>query len=355
MTDFLTQTFYGNTILEWSTSLGIVVAAVLVGKVLYWIFSNVGRRVTAKTSNRFDDLILDMIEEPTVLAATISGIWIGLARLSFPETADIWVGNVLQGVIVLSVTWLVARVLDALIREYLVPLAEKSENDLDDQLLPILRRSLKGVVWALGFIVALNNAGYDVGAVLAGLGIGGLALAMAAQDTVSNVFGGFTIFTDRPFTLGDRIRIAGIDGTVEEIGLRSTRIRTLAGTLVTLPNSKFSDGVVENVSAEPSRKIVSTLGLTYDMTAEQMEEAQQVLRAVANETEGVEENVVVGFTGFGDFSMNLLFVYYVTAGADIVGTQTAVNTRVLREFGERGLEMAFPTQTLIHQNAPAAA
>lgn len=107
-------------------------------------------------------------------------------------------------------------------------------------------------------IVALNNAGYDVGALIAGLGIGGLALAMAARDTVSNVFGGFTIFTDRPFTLNDRIKVSGFDGTVDEIGIRSTRLRTLAGTLVTIPNSTFSESAVENVSAEPSRKVVMT-------------------------------------------------------------------------------------------------
>jgi MscS family membrane protein len=97
-----------------------------------------------------------------------------------------------------------------------------------------------------------------VGALIAGLGIGGLALAMAARDTVSNVFGGFTIFTDRPFTLNDRIKVSGFDGTVDEIGIRSTRLRTLAGTLVTIPNSTFSESAVENVSAEPSRKVVMT-------------------------------------------------------------------------------------------------
>jgi len=168
-------------------------------------------------------------------------------------------------------------VIDALFEEYLVPLAEKTETTLDDQLLHVVRKLLRFVIWALGVIIGLNNAGYNVGALLAGLGIGGLALAMAAKDTVSNIFGGFTIFTDKPFQIGDRIRIDGFDGTVEEIGMRSTRLRTLAGTLVTIPNSRFSDSSVECVSAEPSRKVVATLGLTYDMSPGQMQQAMDTL------------------------------------------------------------------------------
>jgi len=321
----------------------------LIGKTLYWLFSNVLRRLTRKTSTKLDDIVLDMIEEPIVLAATIFGIWYGLRRLTFPENVDDWIGHAMQGVIILSVTWLAARLLDSLIREYLVPLAEKSENDLDDQLLPIFRRSSKLTIWALGIIVALNNAGYDVGALIAGLGIGGLALAMAARDTVSNVFGGFTIFSDRPFTINDRVRVEGFDGTIQEIGLRSTRLQTLAGTVVTIPNSTFADSPVENVSAEPARKVVLELGLTYDTPPEKMEEAMATLRSIAEANEGVEEEPLVGFTAFGDSAMTLLFIYYIRKESDIIGTQTAMNLEILRQFNDKGLEFAFPTQTIFHQ------
>lgn len=321
----------------------------MIGKTLYWLFSNVLRRLTRKTSTKLDDIVLDMIEEPIVLAATIFGIWYGLRRLTFPENVDDWIGHAMQGVIILSVTWLAARLLDSLIREYLVPLAEKSENDLDDQLLPIFRRSSKLTIWALGIIVALNNAGYDVGALIAGLGIGGLALAMAARDTVSNVFGGFTIFSDRPFTINDRVRVEGFDGTIQEIGLRSTRLQTLAGTVVTIPNSTFADSPVENVSAEPARKVVLELGLTYDTPPEKMEEAMATLRSIAEANEGVEEEPLVGFTAFGDSAMTLLFIYYIRKESDIIGTQTAMNLEILRQFNDKGLEFAFPTQTIFHQ------
>ena len=349
MSDFLAKTFYGNTLSQWFVALSIILVAALVGRTLYWVFRNVFRRLTEKTQSKLDDIILDMVEEPIVLAATILGFWFGLNRLTLPAETTEWIGHAMKGVIILSVAWLVARLVDSIIRAFLVPLAEKTENDLDDQLLPIVRRGTKSLIWVLGIVVALNNAGYDVGALIAGLGIGGLALAMAAKDTVSNVFGGFTIFTDRPFSLNDRIRFGGYDGTVTEIGLRSTRLQTLSGTQVTVPNAKFADTPVENVTREPSRKVALNLGLTYDTTPEQMQEAMDTLRGIAEATEGLEEKVVIGFNAFGDFAMNLLFIYYIEKDADIMGTQTEINMAILQQFNAKGLEFAFPTQTILHQ------
>lgn len=131
-----------------------------------------------------------------------------------------------------------------------------------------------------------------------------------------------------------------------EIGIRSTKIRTLDGTLVTLPNSTFSDSAVENVSAEPSRKVVLNLGLTYDTTPEQMQRAIAILREIAAANGSLEEKVVCGFNAFGDFAMNILLIYYIRSGEDIVGVQSAMNLEILSRFNAEGLEFAFPTQTL---------
>ncbi|MCP4293324.1 MAG: mechanosensitive ion channel family protein [bacterium] len=346
MPEFFSKIFYGNTIGQWSLALLIIVGALVVGKFLYWVFSSVLRGLTQKTKTKIDDIILDMIEEPIVFAVTVGGIWFGLQRLVLPENVDNGVANSLQFLIVLSITWLISRLLESLFTHYLTPLADKSKNDLDDQLLPLARKGVKSAVWALGIIVALNNAGYEVGAVIAGLGIGGLALAMAAKDTVSNVFGGFTIFTDRPFTLKDRVRVDGYDGTIEEIGIRSTRLRTLSGTLVTIPNATFSGNSVENVSLEPCRKIVLNLGLTYDTKPEAMQQAMDILREIKEANTDVEEKIIIGFNGFGDFAMNILMIYYVTKGANIIDTQTSINLEILKRFGQAKLDFAFPTQTL---------
>ena len=344
--EIFSETYYGNSLGSWFVTLAIIVTSVFVAKLLYWISGNVVRRIVGRTETRLDDIIVDMIEEPVVFALAAAGIWYGLSYLTLPAAADRWIGNVFQVLIVLSIGWLITRLLDSLYREYIVPLTEKTETDLDDQLLPVLRKGTKIIVWGLTIVIALNNAGYDVGALLAGLGIGGLALAMAAKDTVSNIFGGFTIFTDRPFTIRDRVKIAGYDGTIQEIGIRSTRLQTLDGRTVTIPNSKFADSPVENVSSEPSRKVTLNLGLTYDTTPEKMAEATDVLRKIIADTPDTEEKVITGFNAFGDFAMNILLIYYISKGGDIVGTQNSVNMEILRQFNAKGLEFAFPTQTL---------
>lgn len=347
MPDFLTQTFYGNTITAWAIAAAIAMASVLVGKTVYWITSGIIRKATKHTENQLDDFIVDTIDEPTVVIVTVLGFWIAVQTLTLqPRAADfMWAAT--QAAMVLAVTWTLARLWDAFVAGILKPLVSASETDLDDQLLPILRRGGKAAIWIIGVIVALNNAGYDVMALIAGLGIGGLALAMAAKDTVANVFGGFTIFTDRPFSMGDRIIISGFDGVVSEIGIRSTRLRTLAGREVTIPNSRFADSPVENISREPNRKIVLNLGLTYDTTHERMQRAMDLLREIVEaQGESVDEKIIIGFNSFGDFALGIMLIYYIQPGSDIMGEQTAVNLAILERFNAEGLEFAFPTQTI---------
>ncbi|MCG8576297.1 MAG: mechanosensitive ion channel family protein [Flavobacteriales bacterium] len=385
---FWEKEYYHNTILEYLITLGIILGAVIAAKLLYWLSKNVIKKLTEKTKTNLDDILVDKVEEPVMFGLVLWASWYALGLLEYgkmilkPEDKDFafyferlygvapsneqlekgisiiypywenFIHHLFGFLIVVNITWLIVRVLDALIEEYVVPLTEKSESDLDDQLLPIFRKGMKIIIWCLGIIVGLNNAGYDVGAILAGLGIGGLAFALAAQDTVKNFFGGIMIFADKPFQMGERIRIGSIDGKVEEIGIRSTRVRTLEGRLVTIPNSKFSDDAVENVDREPTRKIVLNLGLTYDTTPDQMEQAMELLKQISKDhSDMIEEDPSIGFNAFGDFSLGIIFIYYIRKEADILGTQTSINMTILRKFNEAGLDMAFPTQTIINQKA----
>ena len=354
MSDFFDTIYYHNTVLDYLIAFGIVLGALIGGKILYWISKKFISKLTARTKTNLDDIIVDKVEEPVVFGLVLGTSWWAINRLTFPDDGA-FVGHVFGFLTVINITWLIARLSDALIEEYIVPMTEKTESDLDDQLLPIFRKGLRIIIWVLGIIVGLNNAGYDVGAVIAGLGIGGLAFALAAQDTVKNFFGGIMIFADKPFQLGDRIQIGDIDGFVREIGIRSTRIETLAGRLVTVPNSMFSDDAVENVDQEPTRKVTLNLGLTYDTTADQIEEGIAILKEIAAEKQDlIGEEVLISFNSFGDFSLGILFIYYIRKEADILETQTVMNLAILRRFNEHGLEMAFPTQTVYHQPVPTA-
>ncbi|UCE06475.1 MAG: mechanosensitive ion channel family protein [bacterium] len=344
--NFFSRQFYGNTISQWLVALLVIVASVVIGRALYWIVKNFFRRITSRSKTKLDNIIIDMIEEPLIFAIVLAGIWFGLKILTFNDTVTLWISRAYYILIIFNIAWLITRLLDSLIKEYLVPITEESKSDLDDQLLPIARKGVKAIIWIVAVIVALNNAGYDVGAVLAGLGIGGLAFALAAQDTVSNLFGGFTILTDKPFKINERVKIAGYDGTLKEIGIRTSRLVTLEGRTVTIPNSTFTKNPIENVSSEPSRKVVLNLGLTYDMTDKQMGLAMNLLKEIAANNENVEEKVLTSFNGFGDFSLNILFIYYIKKDSDIFDTQTQMNLEILKKFNENNLEFAFPSQTI---------
>ncbi len=354
-TSILERIFYFNTIEQWSYALLTVLAVWLLSKVLLWTSSQVITRLTRSTATKLDDLLLDSAQQPLILLFTLFGFLYAYHQLTFPDTIDHWVMNAYHAAITLGVTWLVARIVDALIREYLIPYAEKSDSKLDDHLVPMVRRGLRSVIWILGVIVALNNAGYDVGALLAGLGIGGLALAMAAKDTVANFFGGISVLTDKPFLVGDRIRIDGYDGTVLEVGIRSTRIRTLEGPMLVVPNHKFTDSMVQNVTAEPSRRIKHELGLTYDTAPDKMEQALRILNEIIDTHQDLlEDERLVSFTSYGAFSLNILFICYIRKSADIFLSMSQVNLDILKRFNEAGLNFAFPTQTLHVQQEAAS-
>lgn len=346
MNDFLSKDFYFNTVGDWLEAFLYIAGAIVLSKIIFLFFKKVLRRFTKKSKTKLDDILIDMVEEPLVFAIVVAGFKLGASQLTLPESVSSVLNSVFAFLITVNITWLIARVLNSLLEEYVRPLTQKTESDLDDQLYPIVKKCLSAIIWSLGIIVGLNNVGYDVGALIAGLGIGGLALAMAAQDSVSNFFGGFTIFTDKPFTIGQRVRISGYDGTVIEIGIRSFRLRTLDGTIVTIPNSTVTDNVIENVSLEPSRKITLNLGLVYETTPEQIEMSIEMLKEIAKANDSVDENYKVAFTQYGDFALGVLFIYYIKKEADVLQTQTDVNLEILRQFNKAGLSFAFPSQTV---------
>lgn len=353
MKELLETTFLGNTVENWLFAIAFTAGAIILAKILFTIFGKIFKSAATKTASRLDDILIDMLEEPIVFAVVIIGMWWGYDFLSFSDGVEKWIHRIFKILIAINITWLVARIVDAILKEYLIPYAEKSDSNVD-HVMPIIRKGIKSIIWILGIVLALNNAGYDVGALLAGIGIGGIALAMAAKDFVANIFGGITVFTDKPFSPGDRIKIDGFDGFVTEIGIRSTRMKTLEGRIVTVPNHKFTDSFVENVTAEPSRKMKLTVGLTYDTPHDRIREAQEIMTQLVTDHPNLEDEHFVWFEGFGDFSLNVSLIYFIKAGEDLFQVPNELNLSILEKFNATGLEFAFPTQTVYHQSLDAS-
>jgi len=343
------QIFYKNSLRDWLISLAIIAGALILNKIIILLNKHLIQKLTAKTKNRLDDILFKMLQAPVLLGIILVAIWFAARRLELGTHIESTILKAYKVLTVINITWFVARLANALLEEYLAPKAadKNTLKYLDNHLMSILRRAVLAVIWSFGVVMALNNVGVDVGTLIAGLSIGGLAFALAAQDTIKNIYGGFTIFTDRPFRIGDRIKVDSFDGFVEEIGIRSTRIRTLEKRLVTIPNYRLVEASVENISEEPMRRVLMKLGLTYNTTPEKMNEAMSILRDIPNRINNVfEKDIVVAFTDFTDFSLVITFVYFIRRDADVMETPSQVNTEILRAFNAAGLQFAYPTQTV---------
>jgi len=345
--DFWNNIYYDNTVLQWTISLSILLGSFILVKILYWIFSNILKKITSKTKTSLDDILIEKLEKPITYLVFIIGYWIAVHQLKIAENILLNLEKVAYIALVFVITSIVSRIVDAIITEVMMPMTDKTESEFDDQLIPVVRKGLRAIIWIVGIIVGLDNIGFDITAMIAGLGVGGLALALAAQDSVKNLFAGIMIFLDKPFKMKDRIQIDGFDGIVEEVGLRSTRIRTLDGRIVTIPNSSFTDNSVLNVTSQPAMKVKLNLGLTYDTDEKGMQRGIDILKEIISDNSNlVTDNYSVGFKDFGDFSLGILFIYYVKPDAHWLDAPSTINMEILKRFNAEGLEFAFPTQTI---------
>ncbi|MDR2512133.1 MAG: mechanosensitive ion channel family protein [Bacteroidales bacterium] len=341
------QTLYlHNTLENWSISLLIFASAIVFVILLSLLNKYIFIKLAKKTKLKLDDELLKALQSPVCFGILLFAFFIAEKRLIVPEKIQHSFTTAYQILTVLNITWLITRfvktIFSTLVRKH-----SGKEKQVDARFYPLIRRTLLIVIWCVGIVMALNNAGISVSTLLATLGIGGLAFALAAQDTIKNIFGGVTIFSDRPFRIGDRIQINNIDGFVKDIGLRSTKIQTLDNRLVTMPNSQVSDAAVINVSSEPTRKVPMTLGLVYDTPPDKMKTALSILKDVSQNISGVyEKDIVASFTDFAASSLNITFVYYIKHDANIYDTMNAVNLYILSAFNENGLSFAFPTVTI---------
>ena len=343
---YLSKEIFGNPIENWLIAIGILVGSFVFVKILYWVFSNIFQKITSKTTNSLDDTLLRTLQKPITFLVIVSAYFYSVKFLHFSLNTESILLNIAYIFIALGITSIISRIIDAVISEVILPISEKSETSFDNHLIPVIQKAVRAIIWSLGLVVGLDNIGFDITAMIAGLGIGGLALALAAQDSVKNIFAGIMIFLDKPFKIKDRIKIDGHDGVVEEVGLRSTRIRTLEGRIVTIPNCTFTDNSVINVTSQPALKVKINLGLTYDTNEDDMQKAINILQDIVKNQDAITDDYAAGFNGFGDFSLNILFMYYVRPESHWLNTQTLVNKEVLKRFNEEGLEFAFPTQTI---------
>ena len=339
---------WGNTLESWGISILIIVGAVVVVKLISLFSRKVLKPFITRTPNHLDNVIYYSLESPIKFAVMLLGIWIAIHRLVYPDNFVKAIDNAYRILIVLDITWVFARLIGGLLEIYL----GKESTGQTHKMMPIIKRTALVLVWIIGIVMALSNIGVNISALLGTLGIGGIAFALAAQDTVKNIFGAFTIFTDKPFNIGDTIRVDSFEGTVIDVGARSTKIMDYDKRIITFPNYKITDANIINISSEPMRRVVLNLGLTYDTTPEKMKEALDILKAIPGRVENVSSNpsdTTAVFTNYADSALVIMNIYFIEKQGDILGVTSNMNMEILSSFNKAGLEFAFPTQTVYIQ------
>ena len=202
----LSTELLGNSVHEYIIFIGLLAFGALLGKAVSWLIQNIIRKLTAKTKTKLDDVLVDICDGPLVFAVFIGTLLFAQHLLTFSPFMTTIYGHITRMLITLNLVWLMIRFLDSMIIHYVVPYAEKSESDLDDVLVPILRTVAKVILVIMAIIMVLSDFGFNVAGLVAGLGIGGLAIAFAAKDLISNIFGGVSVIADKPFKIGDMIK-----------------------------------------------------------------------------------------------------------------------------------------------------
>jgi len=343
-----------NAIGRLMASLGILIAAVLLRRVFITFVFGLVTRLTARTQSTLDDKLLAGLRTPLSTFLLVIGVFMGLALLNLDPQLDRVLLWTFQITIMTVVFWGFLRLTDVL-ADHIHEQAKQRDLGITP-FIPLIKKTLRIFFIVIGVILIIQNMGYSVGSLLAGLGIGGLAVALAAQDSLSNFFGSLVVAVDRPFKVGDFVQIGAVMGSVEEIGLRSSRVRTPQRTLVTIPNKMMANEVITNFSVMPQRRVDQTIGLTYDTRPEQMEAILADIREILkNDPDVHQEFIAVNFLNYGASSLDIQIIFF-AADPNIVKTFTMrerINLAIMRAVNARGLSFAFPTQT-VHLDGPVA-
>jgi MscS family membrane protein len=346
----LQYSIFGIGVDKYIVAFLFILGGFVVRRLILIMMSRLGQ-LARKTRTALDDIVIDALGQPLGAGAVLGGVWIAIAILPLPtEPVDVHrlVHACLESAVVLVAIWLGVRLVDRLGRRWR-ELAAKTETRLDDQIIPIATKSAKVFLWIVGGVIVVQNMGYSVASLLAAFGLGGAAIAFAAKDTLANFFGSIVIFVDRPFHIGDWIEVGEFEGTVEEIGLRTTRVRTFANSLITIPNATFTTKAVNNWSRMKKRRIKLTIGLTYDTPRDKLEKAVNAIREIVKQDEQIhQEFFMVYFTDFGAYSLDILVYCFsiVTGWSDHLRVREQVLLKIMDAVKGLGLSFAFPTQTL---------
>ncbi len=345
--DWIQHQFLGVDAWKYLAVLALIFLALIMQRIVVLIVGTYIRRIVGNQRKYLDDA-LARADRPIGGLVMAGVFYLGLPILLLPPRVSLLTRIAIEALAAYSLVWLAYRLIDV-VTGFLAKKAETTESKLDDQLVPLVSKTLKVFVSVIGGIFVLQNLNVNVGSLLAGLGLGGLAFALAAKDTVANFFGSVMIFIDKPFQIGDWIVLQSTEGVVEEVGFRTTRVRTFYNSLITVPNSVIVGNMVDNYGARRYRRYTTTLGLTYDTPPSKVQAFCEGVRAIIAGMPGMRKDYyLVEFKDFGASALNILLYCFMISPSwnEELRTRTNLNLEIMRLAEALGVAFAFPTQSL---------
>ena len=361
-TQFLLTEIFGNTLQDYSWFFGAIILGLLFKKLIskylsHLLFKLLGKKGIDVGIEKFDQLLT----KPIGFCIMLSIIYLGSSHIQYPPTWNLDPENevglrmlINKGfslIYIYSIFIIFLRLIDY-IGLILLKRAEETASKMDDQLIPFVLEIIKFVVYVFAIFIILGSVlGVNIIALTTGLGIGGLALAMASKESLENLLGSFTIFLDQPFTVGDIVTVGAVTGVVEKVGFRSTRIRTFDKSLVTVPNKKMIDAELDNLGLRPVRRVKFNIGLTYETSTNQIKAIVTDIQEMINLHEKTNQDGRVRFQEFGSSSLDIMVMYFVDSPKweDLINVKEDVNYKIMEIVKKHNSDFAFPSTTVYLQ------
>ncbi len=363
VTAFLNTKYFGISAYQISLSFAILLATLTFRRIVANVLLKFLERQAKKTETKLDDAMVVAIRPPVETGILVYGVWLAITVLPHatePLNIKRFIESTGHILILLIIAWLIFRLL-SVIDLFLKNLADNPEHWLDGHMLPLIGNALRILVVIISGIMVAQNMGYSVSGLIASLGLGGAALALASKDTLSNLFGSLMIIIDKPFKVGDWVKGASFEGVVEEIGFRSTKIRTFGKTIENIPNNLLANVIVENMDRRKDdglnvRRIKMVIGVSYNVDAGMMEKVLQEIKDILKSDEGVDQGqtILVNFTDFGESALDI-FIYYFSDSAAwqyYLDVRERVNLKIMRKLEEMKITIAFPSRSVYIESMP---
>jgi MscS family membrane protein len=337
----------GIPIWQYVSSLIYIFLAFYVSKMLDTLITGRVRAWASRTKTTLDDVMFELLRGPVRLVSFVILLHLGMGVYAWPAVLEGFLSKVLKVIVAGSITYVLLKGVDAVVSVWGTRTATGGNEQFSRQLMPLIRKSLKVFLVVVAVLVTSQNLGLNVTGLIASLSIGGLALGLAAQDTLANLFGAVAVLVDRPFRVGDRIQIDNLDGVVESIGFRSTRVRNLDGHLITVPNKTMGNATITNVAMRPNIRTLMTIGVTYDTSPAKVKRATEVLGEIYR-AHPMTLDVWISFDKFADAALNISVIHWWngTVYKDYLAGMQELNLQIKERFDAEGISFAFPTQTI---------